>query len=118
LNVELISTQMSGKDSDPDISVPKQAKAHLRQADDSGVGAVHFEIVRYRILFACGMVPPGCHPNASHSENVNMKSARLVASVRSLEFRAGSRRSCSAGRRSQLIQLPQQLTILAAKETL
>jgi hypothetical protein len=27
LNVELISTQMSGKDSDPDISIPKQAKA-------------------------------------------------------------------------------------------
>ena len=27
LNVELIATQMSGKDSDPDISIPKQAKA-------------------------------------------------------------------------------------------
>jgi hypothetical protein len=27
LNVELISSQMSGKDSDPDFSIPKQAKA-------------------------------------------------------------------------------------------
>jgi len=40
LNVELISTLMSGKDSEPDISIPKQAMAEygkLQQRNDLGL---------------------------------------------------------------------------------
>jgi hypothetical protein len=40
-----------------------------------------FEFFYYLMLFGCCMLSPRCHPNGSHSEDLNTKSTRFVATL-------------------------------------